>query len=152
MPNRLSWGCNTWKDVKKKTKTKNSFARGEHTPGISHDALCSHYHKLQSLPINMHRRHAENVPIARENYSSSSLPVALGFGTRAHTRRMWSGDQRPAALVQSPPAGWVRGVPRSEMRLLRFHKCAAAQHPSAPPWLTFASSVALGLARLFISF
>lgn len=130
---------------------KNSFARRENTPDISCDALCSHYHKIQSLPINLHRRHAGNVPIARENYSSSSPQVAVSFGTRAHPQRMLSGDQRPAALLQPPPAGWVRGVPRMEIELLQFHKCASDQHPSAPTRLTFASSVALRLARIFYS-
>ena len=82
---------------------------------------------------------------------SSSPQVAVSFGTRAHPQRMLSGDQRPAALLQPPPAGWVRGVPQTEIELLQFHKCASDQHPSAPTRLTFASSVASRLARIFYS-
>lgn len=123
-------------------KKKKSLARGENTPDISHNALCSHYRKIQLLPINFHGRHRENVLIARENYSSSSPQMAGSFGTRRHAQRMLSTDQRPAALVQPPPAGRVRGVSWTEIELLRSHKCASDQHPSAPTRLTFASSVA----------
>lgn len=50
-----------------------------------------------------------------------------------------------------PPAGWVRGVPRTEIELLQFHKRAPDRHPSAPPRLTLASS-GLCLALLLIPF
>lgn len=133
-------------------KKKKTFARGENTPDISHNALCSHYRKIQSLPINFHGRYGENVPIARENCPSSYPQVAVSLGTRTHAQRMLSGDQRPAALVQPPSGGRVRGVSWTEIELLQFHKCASDQHPSAPTGLTFASSVASRWAPLFIPF
>lgn len=60
-----------------------------------------------------------------EYYSSSFPQVAVSFGTGAHTQRMLLVDQSPAAVVQRPPAEWVRGVPWTEIELLQFHKCAS---------------------------
>lgn len=55
---------------------------------ISQDALCCHYHKIQSLPINFHRKHGENVSVTRGKLFIFISPSGCQFGTGAHTQRM----------------------------------------------------------------
>lgn len=78
-------------------KTILSLGGGGDTPDISHEALCSHYHKIQSLPINSVEDMKRMSLSPGEHYSSSFPQVAVSSGSGAHTQRMLSADQRPAA-------------------------------------------------------
>lgn len=113
---------------------------GKNTPDISHDALCSHYHKIQSLPINFRRRHEENVSVTRGTLLIFISTSGCQFWLRGAHPEDVVGWSKASCLVQPPPAGRVRGVPLTEIEWLQFRKRASDSHPSAPPRLTFASS------------